>query len=58
MKYIKIFIKPFMIKGDLDDMDTLGHDVFEKVISMAEAETLDWYPDEEGEEGDEDDSDY
>jgi len=54
MKYLKIVIKPFKIKGDLDDPDTLQVDVLERVAAMLEAETLDWSVDEDEQEDDED----
>ena len=50
MKYLKIVIEPFRIKGDPDDMETLQADVLEKVQAMVEAETLAFSIDEEEDE--------
>lgn len=50
MKYVKIVLEPFKIKADLDDEDLLKADVYERVQSMLEAETLAFAVDEEDDE--------
>jgi len=55
MKYLKIVLEPFKIKGDPEDEETLKVDVYERVQAMIEAETLSFSIDEDE---DEDDSDY
>ena len=40
MKYLKIVIDPFKIKGDEEDEEQLMQDVLEKVAAMVESETL------------------
>ena len=42
MKYLKIVLDPIKIKGDEFDRETLQVDLYEKIISMCEAETLGW----------------
>ena len=55
MKYLKILIQPIRIKGDLEDEDQLREDLYEKVISMCESETLAFTIDDDESE-DEDDN--
>ncbi len=50
MKYLKIVIEPFKIKGSEDDEEQLQADVLEKVAAMVESETLTWRIDEDDEE--------
>jgi hypothetical protein len=52
MKYLKIVIQPFKIKGDEEDWDQLQADVLEKIMAMAEAETLQWSVEENEDEDD------
>lgn len=52
MKYLKIILDPLKVKGDLDDEEQLRQDVYEKVESMLEAETLSFSVDEDSEEDD------
>lgn len=40
MKTLRILIHPIEIKGDLEDPDTLQQDLYERVQTMVEAETL------------------
>jgi hypothetical protein len=54
MKYLKIVIEPFKIKGDLEDEEQLRQDIYEKLSAMIESEVLSYSIDED----DEDDSDY
>lgn len=54
MKYLKIVIEPFKIKGDPEDEEQLRQDVYEKLQAMIESEVLSFSIDED----DEDDSDY
>jgi hypothetical protein len=54
MKYLKINLGSIKLKGDEEDLEQLQADLFERIISMCEAETLEWSIDEESEE-DEDD---
>jgi hypothetical protein len=54
MKYVKIVVEPFKIKADLEDEETLKQDVYERVQSMLEAETLAYSVDEEDEDSDDD----
>lgn len=50
MKYLTILIGPLKVKGDVDDQDQLRQDVYEKIQSMIEAETLDFSVDEDSED--------
>ena len=54
MKYLKIVVEPFKIKGDLDDEDQLKQDVYERLMAAIEAETLAFSIDDE----DDEDEDY
>lgn len=54
MKYLKVNLGSIKIKGDPEDMETLGVDIHERVAAMAEAGTLDWEIDWDNEEDDED----
>ena len=49
MKYIKVNIDPIRIKADLDDLEQLQQDLYEKVSAMVEAETLTFSIDDEDE---------
>ena len=40
MKYLKIVIEPFKIKGSEDDEETLQQDVYEHLQALIESETL------------------
>ena len=59
MKYLKVFIGPIKIKGDVDDEETLVVDLREKLLAMIESDAL-----EEGklkfeyDEDDAEDEDY
>lgn len=55
MKYLKIVVESFKIKGDPDDSETLQADVYERIQSMLEAETLAFHVDEDDED---EESDY
>jgi hypothetical protein len=55
MKYLKIVIEPFKIKGDTEDPDTLQQDVYERISAMVESESLAFSVDEDYED---EDSDY
>jgi hypothetical protein len=55
VKYLKIVLSPIKIKGDLDDPETLQHDVYERIQAMIEGETLTYEIDEDDEE---DEGDY
>lgn len=50
MKYLRILIEPFKIKGDEEDLETLQADVYEKIQSMIESETLSFSIDEENDD--------
>jgi hypothetical protein len=53
MKYLKINLEGFKIKGDPEDEDQLKQDVYERVQAMLEAETLAFsIDDDEEDEGD------
>lgn len=55
MKYLRILIEPFNIKGSLDDEETLRVDVYEKVQGLLDTESLVFsVEDEEDYENDED----
>ena len=54
MKYLRILIEPFKIKGDEEDPDQLQADVYEKVQAMLESEVLAFSIDEGDEDSDED----
>ena len=54
MRYLKILLGSIKVKGDLDDPETLQADIYEKVSTMIENETLKWEIDDE--EDDEDES--
>ena len=53
MKYLKIVIEPFRIKGDEEDPETLTQDVYEKISAMIESETLTYTIDEEDSDSEE-----
>ena len=55
MKYLRILIAPLKIKGDPTDRDQLQQDLFERIQTMIEDETLDWDIDED--ESEDEDSD-
>ena len=40
MKYLKIVIDPFKIKGDPQDEEQLTQDIYEKLQNLIESETL------------------
>ena len=50
MKYLTVVIDPIKVKGDVEDLDQLRQDLYEKIQSMIEAETLDFTVDEDGED--------
>lgn len=50
MKYLKIVVDAFKIKGDTEDPETLQADVYEKLQAMLESETLSFYVDEDDSE--------
>ena len=52
MKYLKIVIEPFQIKGDPEDEDQLRQDIYEKVSAMLEAEVLSYSIDEDEDQDD------
>jgi hypothetical protein len=52
MKYLKVVLEPFKIKGDIDDMETLQQDILEKVQALVESETLSWSIEEDEEDED------
>jgi len=52
MKYLKVVIEPFRIKGDPDDEDQLRQDIYEKLMAQMEAEVLNYYIDYDDEEED------
>lgn len=54
MKYLKIQIDPIMIKGSEEDEETLRVDLYERVQSMLDAETLTFVIVDEEDGGDED----
>jgi len=54
MKYLKILLSPIKVKGDLDDMDTLQQDLYEKISALIESEDLKWELDPDSEDDDED----
>ena len=53
MKYLRILVDPVKIKGDEDDLDQVRIDLYEKLQSMIEAETLGFTIDENDEDDDE-----
>lgn len=53
MKYLKINLAPVKVKGDLEDPETLQQNLYEKISTMIESETLKWEIDEEDEDDDE-----
>lgn len=53
MRYLKIVIEPFRIKGDLEDEETLTQDVYERIAAMLESETLAYSIDEDNEDDEE-----
>ncbi len=52
MKYLTIVLQNVRIKGDPDDMDTLQTDLYEKLQTMIEAETLSFEIQDEEDDGD------
>ena len=54
MKYLKINLDSIKLKGDVEDMETLQVDLYEKIQSQLDDESLSWSVDED--EEDEDDS--
>jgi len=52
MKYLKIVIEPFKIKGEEDDEEQLNQDVLEMVAAMVESETLSFHVEEDESEED------
>jgi len=54
MKYVTVLIQPIKIKADLEDLETLQQDLYEKLTAMIESEVLTFEVSEE----EEDDEDY
>lgn len=50
MKYLKVLIDPILIKGDTDDLDTLKLDLYDKLTTMIEEESLSFVVDEDYED--------
>lgn len=50
MKYLKVLIDPILIKGDKDDLDTLKLDLYDKLTTMIEEESLSFVVDEDYED--------
>lgn len=50
MKYLKINLEGFKLKGDTEDPEQLQADVYERVQAMLESETLSFYVDEDDSE--------
>lgn len=50
MKYLRILIEPIKIKGDEFDEEQLRVDLYEKLQSMIESETLNFTIDEDSED--------
>ena len=58
MKYLKIILNPIKVKGEESDEETLQADLYEKISTMIENETLKWKIDDEEEGGEDDDENY